>query len=274
MPRDHEPLEDDAPVLRRRGPSFLGPTLRVAFASAIIAWISLCARQAVRAPVPTITLALPMPSAVSAKAVPAPVAPARLGLAEPGVDPVRVAPGRLDPATGLREDPLSRGAFEALEAPVLRLTLTRGAGAGRAPGLFVLLARRAAGGTGPMDGPALAVVRTGAYGRIATKFGAVETLEATLAGPLRRTCTGFVTRDSPFRIDGWLCAPLGRAPEPRALACTLDALSLEDPADPASAAAFRTLAGRRGPGCDVTSASADPAGRTGSIGRRSSTSKK
>lgn len=271
--------EEEPPAIRRRGLTLLGLTLRIAAASAMIAGLSLYAGRAARPPVPTsvaapsavpssAVLSSALPSAVPAAPVPMPAEPVRLGLAEPGLDPVRVTPGRRDPATGLRADVLSRGAFESLETPALHLTLTRGAQAGRAPGLFVLLARGAA------DGPALAVVRTGAYGRIATKFGAVETLEATLSGPLQRRCTGFVTRESAVRIDGWFCAPLGRAPEPRALACTLDALSLDDPADPASVAAFRTPAGRRGPGCDPASASVDPAGRTGSIARRTATFKK
>ncbi len=132
----------------------------------------------------------------------------------------------------------------------------------------MLLARRAA------KGPALAVVRTGPYGRLATKFGAVETLDVTLSGRLQRTCTGFVTRDSALRIDGWLCAPLGRPPEPRMLACTLDALRLDDPADPASAAVFHAADTRQASRCDSPSAAGDPASRTGSIAKRTPRSKK
>ncbi len=68
--------------------------------------------------------------ATPAPKAPAPAAPVRFGLTEPGLDPVRVAAGRIDPVSGLREDALARGAFEALEAPALRVTLTRGDAAG------------------------------------------------------------------------------------------------------------------------------------------------
>ena len=234
----------------------------------MIAGISHLALSSMRPVAPVIAAEPFAPSALPATPQPAAIGTARLSLSEPGLDPVLVSPGQLDPATGLREDTLSRGTFEAIEAPALRLTLTRGAEAGHAPSLFVLLARRAAGGL------ALAVVRTGGYRRIATKFGAVETLDVTLSGGLLRTCTGFVTRDSALRIDGWLCAPLGQPPEPRMLACTLDALSLEDPADPAAAAIFRAPAAGRSAGCDRPTVMADPAARTGSIAGRAARSKK
>lgn len=270
MPSDRhsEDAEDvAAPPAARRGFVILRVSLRLAAAAVMIAAICHLAPPAPPPAAPIATLEPFVPSAVPASPPPA-LGTARLALSEPGIDPVRVSPGRLDPATGLREDTLSRGTFEAIEAPALRLTVTRGAEAGRAPSLFVLLARRAAGG------PALAVLRTGGYGRIATKFGAVETLDVTLGGRLQRTCTGFVTRDAALRIDGWLCAPLGRAPEPRMLACTLDALSLEDPADPAAAAIFRTAEARRSSACDRPSVTADPAARTGSIAGRPARSKK
>ncbi|GJE60959.1 hypothetical protein [Methylobacterium trifolii] len=270
----HPPLEHPPDVAAPRGLPVIGLTLRLAAASAVIAGLSLYARGPARSPPPP---AAPLTAESEKPFVPSMARPARPALAalpEGGrlrlddpdaLDPVRIEPARLNPATGLREESLSRGAFAAIEDAHLRLTLTRDAGTAPPPGLFVTLARRAA------DGPALAVIRTGTRGRIATKFGAVETLEATLAGPLRRICTGFVTLEAaPARIDGWLCAPLGQPPEPRAVACALDALRLEEGGDAGTAAAFRAAQGRRDPACVAArpAAMAEPAGRTGSIGAR------
>ena len=274
---DSDGVHGDRPAPRRL--RLVAPTLRLAAASAVIAALSLYAAPAVRAPQDARVAdaasavaprsAMPLPRAEPSPP-PSDATPdvARLRLSEPGIDPVRIERGRLDPATGLREDGLSRGAFAALDAPALRLTLTRGSGAGRAPGLFVLLARRAA------DASGLAVIRTGAYGRVATKFGTVETVEATLSGPVERGCTAFVTREAAVRLDGWLCAPLGRAPERHAVACTLDALDLDDPADRASTAAFRAAPPRGPIGCDRPIAASDPAARTGSIARRARRTRK
>ena len=142
-------------------------------------------------------------------------------------DPGSAAPdgGKLhhtDPATGWREEALTQGEFPVIEAPYLHLTVTDGP-VNQSPALFVTMARRAA------DGRGLFVARTGERGRIETKFGPVETLEATLTSlsdaETSRVCTGFATRPpAAVRIDGWLCAPLGLAPEPRAIACALDRL--------------------------------------------------
>ena len=270
--RFEEPMGEGARDSRRL--PLLSLTLRLAVASAAIAALSLYAQGALRkapapAPEPPVEV-VAAPFVPSTPAAPAraalPPLPGRLALADPdGLDPVRIEPARVNPATGLREEVVARGSFEAIESPALRLTLTRDAGTDAPPGLFVTLARRAA------DGPALAVIRTGARGRIATKFGAVETLEATLSGAARRICTGFVTLEAaPLRIDGWLCAPLGQPPEPRALACALDGLTLDGAEEPA-ASVFREAERRRDPACGQArpSAAAEAAGRTGSIrGRR------
>ncbi|WP_244447721.1 hypothetical protein [Methylobacterium oryzae] len=245
-------------------PGSLG--LRLALASAAIALVCVFAR--LPAPLPGIQRAPDLktafvPSVRASPAQPA-IAPARFGLAEPGPDPVRVA-ARVDPRTGLREDTLMRGDVAAIEAPALRIVLTRGTLTGPPPSLFVLMARRAANGPA-LDRPALAVARTGARGQIRTRFGAVETLEMTFAGPTQRTCTGFVTRETGFQLDGWLCAPLGHPPEPQAVACLLDALSLVDLADPDTTAAFAAVPDPAS-ACPAT-AGAEPSSRTGSLIRR------
>lgn len=245
----------------------LGLSLKLAAACAAVALLALFARGRTEAPPQ-----LPAPPAAETPFVPATLAapvrsaapsmPGRLGLDErEAIDPVRLEPARINPVTGLREETLARGDFDAIEASALRLTLARDAG-GETPGLFVTLVRRGA------DEPGIAVVRTGARGRIETKFGPVETLEATLAGGARRVCTGFATLGaSPLRIDGWLCAPLAQPPEPRSLACTLDALTL-DGAEGSTADLFRAAEARRDPGCrplQPSAATEPPAGRTGSI---------
>lgn len=266
MPFDRTEDADEPPA---RLP-LLGLTAKLAVALATVALLALLARGRVETPSepsePALADAFFVPSALAAPAKPAaPALPGRLGIDEPeAIDPVRLEPARVNPVTGLREETLARGDFDAIESSALRLTLAREAGSER-PGLFVTLVRRGA------DGPGIAVVRTGARGRIDTKFGPVETLEATLAGGARRVCTGFATLEvAPPRIDGWLCAPLAQPPEPRAIACILDALTLEGAEGP-SAAHFRAAETRRDPGCRPAqpSAAADPpAGRTGSIRSR------
>jgi hypothetical protein len=206
------------------------------------------------APPPPLVRAIERPTALG-------IAPLRL--AEPGIDPVRVEPGRIDGRTGYREDILGRGQFEAVETPILRLAVTRGAGAEKAPSLFVLLARRA--GHAPPGGLPLSVMRTGVRGTVATRFGAVETLEAILSGPTTRTCTGFVSTHPGLRIDGYLCGPLGGAPAAQSLACTLDALDLDDPTDPLATDVFRKARARSD--CPTTAAN-EPPNRTGAITRR------
>jgi hypothetical protein len=262
-------VEVDTPPAWRRL-SIARLSSRITLAAAVIAALCYHARPPVEAPV-SMDAGRPFVPTTSASQAPSPASVARFGLVEPGLDRVQEAAARIDPRTGLREDALTRGAFASLETPTLRVTLTRGASAGVAPSLFVLMARRAANGP-VFDRPALSVVRTGLSGQVQTKFGAVETLDVTLSGAVRRTCTGFVTRESAFRVDGWLCAPLGRPPEARMLSCMIDALSLVDLTDPKAMAAFSAPASAE-PGCTQATTAADLTGRTGSIGKRRQTKK-
>ncbi|ACA17590.1 conserved hypothetical protein [Methylobacterium sp. 4-46] len=128
------------------------------------------------------------------------------------------ATARRRPSLGLREDSLVAGAFGSIEQPFLRLTLAESPDPEAS--LFVTLARRAA----EHDG--LAVLRAGDRGAIESRFGPVETVEATLSGPEgRRACTAFRLLDAGMRLDGWLCAPLGLPPEPAAVGCAIDRLT-------------------------------------------------
>ncbi|MEL6060123.1 MULTISPECIES: hypothetical protein [unclassified Methylobacterium] len=251
-------------------PGALG--LRLVMASALIALLCVCAWRPGRGTgsragglSAALELTTGFKPTAQIESVPAPVRAALFDLAEPGIDPVRVTAG-IDPRTGLREDVLSRGNVAVTEAPALRVTLTRGREANAATSLFILMARRAAAGPA-FDRPALAVIRTGSHGRIQTKFGAVDTLEITFGNPAPRTCLGFVTRDTGFRLDGWSCAPLGQPPAAEALACSLDALSLVDLADPETTAAFSTAA-PASRSCPLTKV-ADASGRNGPAGQKS-----
>ncbi|GJE37017.1 hypothetical protein [Methylobacterium persicinum] len=249
-----EAMDVEARGRTGRGSTALVLPIRFAAAAAVIAGIAL----AVRVPPPRGA----MPSLAPPAQAHAILAPAPLRLDEPGIDPVRIEPGRIDPKTGLREDVLGRGSFAAIEAPVLRLAVTRGDGAERKPGLFVLVARRAAhAARGELP---LSVLRAGQWGIVPTRFGPAEIAQVTLAGPSTRNCTGFVVARPGLRLDGFLCAPLGGAPEARALACTLDALDLDDPADPAATALFRQ-SGSNSACASIQTSEADPAGKIGSI---------
>jgi hypothetical protein len=71
------------------------------------------------------------------------------------------------------------------------------------------------------------VIRTGERGIVATALGSFETVETTLAAAGKRSCTGFRSLDlKAVAIDGWLCGILGQAPEPRAVACAIDRITL------------------------------------------------
>lgn len=250
--------EADRTALRRQPSSGLRLFTRLACAAAAIAGLSLFAREARQpgerrgteaTPVSeALTPFVPSVGPVVRAAIPTVVTAPRFRLdASDSLEPARAEGVRID-AGGRREETFSQGAFPILEAPYLRLVVGESGPGAPARTLFVALARRAA------DGPGLSVIRTGERGRIETKFGAVETLEATFSGSLDRVCTGFSgSAGDAFRFEGWLCAPLGQAPEPRAVACALDALvpaGLEPPG----------FAGRRDPACRPA-----PDTRTGSL---------
>ncbi|OAS25264.1 hypothetical protein [Methylobacterium platani] len=132
---------------------------------------------------------------------------------------------RLGEATGsariqpdLREDTLTAGAFAVQEAPFLRLVAAETAEPDGEGSLFVTLARRAAEAGG------LSVARTSERGQVATRFGALDTVDAVLAdADGRRSCTAFRLRAA-LQVEGWLCAPLGQLPEPQAVACAVERL--------------------------------------------------
>ncbi|TNC14341.1 hypothetical protein FF100_09235 [Methylobacterium terricola] len=152
------------------------------------------------------------------------------------------ATGRARAQAGLREDTLTAGAFGVHEEPFLRLVAVEAAEPDGEGSLFVTLARRAAEAGG------LSVARTGEHGRLATRFGALDTVDAMLADPEgRRACTAF-RLTAALRLEGWLCAPLGQLPEPRAVACTVERLAAL-PGAPLSPAVAAMLAEPRSTTC-------------------------
>lgn len=223
---------------RRAPPAGLRLIARLACAAAAIAGLSLLARElgpsgknragdapaTAEAPAPFVPSVGQAVRPAVATTVTAPRF--RLDLSDT-IEPVRAEPPRIAATGGRREETLHQGAFPVLEAPYLRIVVGETASGDPARTLFVTLARRAA------DGPGLSVIRTGERGLVETKFGAVETLEATFSGPLDRVCTGFAgSAGANHRFEGWLCAPLGQAPEPRAVACAVDALMAVGPEPP------------------------------------------
>lgn len=193
--------------------------------AALIAGLSLAARDRMSAPEPRDWTDPPRSEVLAPRVVAA--AEPLLTLAEAASDlmapPARAEPSRWDPTRGQREDSVSQGSFDAIEAPWLLVTATD-PGVARtepAPSLFVTLVRRAA------DGRGLAVTRTGERGVVATRYGTFETVETVLSGDGARTCTGFRSLDlNTLRLDGWLCGILGQAPEKRAVACAIERIAL------------------------------------------------
>ena len=275
MHRAFQDDEDDAgPVSLRLAPRRAGLRLagRGILALGIIAVLSVYAHRIALTqpardvePVSTDVAFVPSAAVPARPAIPHAASGPRYRLDDPdALDPPRSEPGRIDPATGRREDTLTQGTFETIDSPYLRVTIGEASFGEANPSLFVSLVRRAAVGSG------LSIERTGERGRIGTKFGPVETLEATLAGSGRRVCAGFVTvGDSSVRIDGWLCAPLGQPPEPRAIVCALDKIVVDGRAEPFADGAARRFEAARDPGCRPLTPSAGQAAETGSIERRS-----
>lgn len=201
-------------------------TLQLTACAALIAGLSLAARDRMAAPEPQRAWTDPPRTEAAAPrkvATAEPLLTLTEAAADPSALPPRAEPSRWDPTRGQREDSVSQGAFDAIEAPWLLVTATD-PGAARAepaPSLFVTLVRRAA------DGRGLAVTRTGERGVVATRYGGFETLEAVLSGDGTRTCTGFRSLDlNTLRLDGWLCGILGQAPEKRAVACAIERVTL------------------------------------------------
>lgn len=195
---------------------------RLAVSAALIAALTLVARDRATAPEPPRAWSEPPRAAEGARRAVAATEPLLTLSGDPTELPPQPEPTRWNSGNGQREDSVSRGAFDTIEAPYLLVTATD-AGGRADPGasLFVTLVRRAA------DGRGLSVLRTGERGVVATRLGSFETVETTLAAAGKRGCTGFRSLDlTAVAIDGWLCGILGQAPEPHSVACAIDRIAL------------------------------------------------
>ena len=207
-----------APEPRRRGPL----AAKLVLSAALIAGLSLVARDRATAPEPQRTWSEPPRTAEGARRAIAATEPL-LTLREDAAElPPQIEPTRWNSGSGQREDSVSQGAFDLIEAPYLLISATDAGGRIElGSSLFVTLVRRAA------DGRGLSVLRTGERGVVATHLGGFETVETTLSAMGKRGCIGFRSLDlKAVSIDGWLCGILGQAPEPRAVACAIDRITL------------------------------------------------
>ena len=234
--------------LPRPSARHLSPMVAVGAVVVVLSWAARSGGSDAVAPViemPSGPGFVPISAQPVRPATPLALSAPRFRLDDPeAIEAPRAEAARLDPASGRREDLLVQGGFDTIEAPYLHLTFTEASGTEPGSGLFVTLARRAA------DGQALAVIRTGERGVIETKFGPVETLELTLGGAGKRACTGFASLSpGALRLDGWLCAPLGQAPEPWAIICLLDRVTLSGHPSSEMEAVFVGFEARRNPDC-------------------------
>lgn len=148
-------------------------------------------------------------------------------------------------AAGDREDALI---FEPNQPdlPEAKVALRRAAAEGAQPSLFIDMTRQQAE-------RGVAVVRAGAPGRLATKFGEIEVADMTFQdhGGRAQSCLAFRS-DGAIGIAGWLCAPQGAGVERPELACFVDRLSLLKAGEDAALKRFFAEAeGRRRP-CPTT----------------------
>ncbi len=145
-------------------------------------------------------------------------------------------------AARVREDILSAGAFEDLDAAYLQVGIRRGGQPEpHEASLFVDLARQASDLTG------LAVLRSSPSAALPTKFGIAEAADLLLADASERSCLGFrfAHREMGFRLGGWLCPARGQVPDRRELVCLIDRLSLAEGVDDPDLKKLFAEAGRR-----------------------------
>lgn len=179
-------------------------------------------------------------------------------------------------AVGDREDAL---VFEPgqPDLPEAKLTLRRAAGSQPQPSLFIDMTRQQAE-------RGVAVIRAGAPGRLATKFGDLDVADMTFEDRAGRSqsCLGFRS-EGPIALSGWYCAAQNAAVERPEVACFVDRLALLKAGEDRELRAFFADAEQRRLPCPTSRVSTGrkptwldsdgkaPAMRgeiTGSIGRR------
>jgi len=145
-----------------------------------------------------------------------------------------------------RLDTLVFGSFDS-DKPHAQLRMLVDHGEAAVPRPFVITLVRDAAQRG------MSVQRSGVPDAITTKFGPVETADATLSdGTASRQCLAFAKPrgEGPMGLAGWWCGGAGRPADRKQLACLIDRLDLVSAGDDH---ALRTLFSRselaRQPGC-------------------------
>jgi hypothetical protein len=121
-----------------------------------------------------------------------------------------------------RRDDLSFGAFDEAR-PHLQLRLLIEHGASQLPQPFVVAVVREAAERG------MSVQRSGQAIAIATRFGPIETADATLNdGTASRACIAFRKSpgEMPLGLSGWWCGSAGRPADRQQLICLIDRIDL------------------------------------------------
>lgn len=145
-----------------------------------------------------------------------------------------------------REDVLGFGGFAEPKAHLLlRLSVEHGRSDLTQP-FIVALVREAAA-------RAMSVQRSGTPTAIATRFGPVETADATLSdGDVSRACIGFRMEAGalPLSMSGWWCGGPGKPADRQQLICLIDRIDLLNAGDDrALRTAFARTELNRQPGC-------------------------
>ena len=170
--------------------------------------------------------------------------------------PLRFA-ARRDEAGTARQQTLTYGTPRPGER-FFQLTLTRRGDEATPPSTFFVETARSGAEAG------LAVLSSGLSSTIATRFGAIELADVTLAGAgARAGCLGFRRLDGavpgPLAISGIACLPQSSRTERGVLACTIDKLDLISAGDDEDLQRFFAEAERaRQRSCDPLRAAADP----------------
>lgn len=153
---------------------------------------------------------------------------AMFGLDSPELDrQVPAYEARLAQAGARRRDDLSFGSFAA-DRPHLQLRLQVEHGAMPAASSFVISLVREAAERG------MSIQRSGLASAIATRFGPVETADATLSdGEASRPCIVFRKSpgELPLGLSGWWCGGADRPADRQQLICMIDRIDLLNAGD-------------------------------------------
>lgn len=172
---------------------------------------------------------------------------ALFGLDSPELDKQPVAYEASRSADGARRlDTLVFGGFDG-DRPHLQMRALVDHGEAGVPLPFIIALVREAAERG------VSVQRSGIASAIATRFGSVETANATLSdGTVSRPCIAFrkAAAEGPVALSGWWCGSPARPADRQQLTCLIDRLDLVGAGDDkALRAAFSRSEAARQPAC-------------------------